>query len=93
MLTGKGESPVLTSVTAAYLQRNVRPEVTSVTVHPPGVVFQKPFSTGETEIAGFDDDPAEKRLANAGNQGLARRRARARPPDLSERPADVRLEG
>jgi hypothetical protein len=71
VLSGKGVSPILTSVSAAYLQRNVRPEVTSVTVHPPGVVFQKPFSTGETEIAGFDDDPTEKRLANAGNQGTS----------------------
>ena len=64
VLTGKGASPVLTSVTAAYLQRNVRPEVASVTVHPPGVVFQKPFSTGETEIAGFDDEPLERRMSN-----------------------------
>src|SRR5262245_13651014 len=69
VLSGKGASPILTSVGAAYLQRNVRPEVTSVTVHPPGVVFQKPFSTGETEIAGFDDEPAERRLANTGNPG------------------------
>ena len=57
VLSGKEASPILTSVSAAYLQRNVRPDVASVTVHPPGVVFQKPFSTGETEIAGFDDDP------------------------------------
>lgn len=69
VLTGKGESPVLTSVTAAYLQRNVRPDVDSVTVHPPGVVFQKPFSTGEAEIAGFDDDPVEKRMASSSNGG------------------------
>jgi len=67
VLTGKGESPVLTSVSAAYLQRNVRPDVDSVTVHPPGVVFQKPFSTGEAEIAGFDDDPAEKRMTSGAN--------------------------
>jgi hypothetical protein len=67
VLTGKGESPVLTSVNAAYLQRNVRPEVDSVTVHPPGVVFQKPFSTGEAEIAGFDDDPVEKRMSSGAN--------------------------
>jgi sugar lactone lactonase YvrE len=64
VLTGtKGATPVLTSVSAAYLQRNVRPLVASVTVHPPGVVFQKPFSTGEAEIAGFDEEPLEKRLA------------------------------
>ncbi|CAN5373219.1 hypothetical protein BH23ACI1_BH23ACI1_09390 [soil metagenome] len=47
--------PVLTSVTTAYLPRNLRPEVTSITVHPPGTVFQRPFSTGEMEIAGFED--------------------------------------
>lgn len=54
ILTGKEKSPVLTSVTAAYLQRNLRPRVTAITVYPPGHVFQKPYSTGEGEIAGFD---------------------------------------
>jgi hypothetical protein len=54
-LSGKQATPVLTSVTAAYLQRNLRPKVTGITVYPPGVVFQKPFSTGEAEIAGFED--------------------------------------
>jgi hypothetical protein len=57
---------VLTSVSVAYLQRNVRPDVSSVTVHPPGVVFQKPFSTGEAEIAGFDSDTVERRMSTAG---------------------------
>jgi hypothetical protein len=69
VLTGKGDSPILTSVTAAYQQRNVRPEIESITVHPPGVVFQKPFSTGEAEIAGFDDDTVEKRMASSTAQG------------------------
>lgn len=54
-LSGKDASPVLTSVTAAYLQRNLRPRVTGITVYPAGIVFQKPFSTGETEIAGFEE--------------------------------------
>jgi sugar lactone lactonase YvrE len=54
-LSGKEKSPILTSVTAAYLQRNLRPRVTSITVYPAGHVFQKPYSTGEGEIAGFDD--------------------------------------
>ena len=71
VLSGKGESPVLTSVTAAYLQRNIRPEVASITVHPPGVVFQKPFSSGETEIAGFDADTIERRVAGTGIPGSA----------------------
>jgi hypothetical protein len=54
-LIGKDTSPVLTSVTAAYLQRNLRPRVTSITVYPAGNVFQKPYSTGEAEIAGFEE--------------------------------------
>ena len=54
VLSGAEPSPVLTSVTAAYLQRNLRPAVTSITVQPPGTVFQKPYSTGELELAGYD---------------------------------------
>jgi hypothetical protein len=66
VLTGTGDGPVLTSVTAAYLQRNLRPVVRNITVHPPGIVFQKPFSTGDPELAGFDDQSTpERKLAAA----------------------------
>jgi hypothetical protein len=62
VLAGEGKDlPALTSVTAAYLPRNVRPEVLSITVHPPGTVFQRPFSTGEPEIAGFEDNTSDNR--------------------------------
>ena len=57
--------PVLTSVTAAYLPRNLRPIVTSITVHPPGTVFQRPFSTGDPEIAGYQDNSPDGRQPNA----------------------------
>jgi hypothetical protein len=70
VLAGKGAGPVLTSVTAAYLQRNLRPEITSVTVHPPGTVFQRPFPTGDPELAGFDDQAPDRRiLASSNNPG------------------------
>ncbi|HQZ40703.1 MAG TPA: hypothetical protein PLH72_16855 [Vicinamibacterales bacterium] len=70
VLSGSASTtPVLTSVSAAYLQRNIRPRLESITVHPPGVAFQKPFSTGEAEIAGFDEEPQERRLANQGGGG------------------------
>src|SRR4051812_35275790 len=66
VLSGKGDGPLLTSVTAAYLQRNLRPVVRSITVHPPGIVFQKPFSTGDPELAGFDEQSTpERKLAAA----------------------------
>ena len=64
VLNSTGSSgPVLTSVTSAYLPRNPRPEVSSITVHPPGSVFQRPFSTGELEIAGFEDNTSDGRPA------------------------------
>jgi sugar lactone lactonase YvrE len=66
VLTGTGDSPVLTSVTAAYLQRNLRPIVRSITVHPPGIVFQKPFGTGEPDLAGFGDQTTlDRKLTTA----------------------------
>jgi hypothetical protein len=62
-----GASPIITSVTVAYQQRNLRPEITSITVHSPGVVFQRPFSTGEAEIAGYDGSPLTQRGGTAPN--------------------------
>jgi len=73
----RGESPYLTSVTAAYLPRNLRPRVTSITIHPPGTVFQRPFPI-DPEIAGFEGDLPEKR-AGAG-QG-----SNTSPPTLGRR--------
>jgi hypothetical protein len=68
--SGRAEAPLLTSLTAAYLPRNARPRVTSITVHTPGTVYQRPFPTGEPEIAGFDGDTPDRRAA-AQLQGAA----------------------
>jgi hypothetical protein len=51
----------LTAVTLAYLPRNNRPVVNTITVHPPGVVFQRPFVNDESAIAGLDNETAEAR--------------------------------
>jgi sugar lactone lactonase YvrE len=72
---GKGEAPLLTSVTAAYLPRNMRPRVTSITVHPPGTVFQRPFPV-DPEIAGFEGDLPDRRInqvPGSGSPTLGRR--------------------
>jgi hypothetical protein len=37
-------------------------------VHPPGTVFQRPFSTGELEIAGFEENTSDGRGPQAQNQ-------------------------
>ena len=62
-LRGKeATSPTLDTLQVAYLQRNLRPQIESVTIHPPGEFFQKPLSlTGEVEILGFDgSNPSER---------------------------------
>jgi hypothetical protein len=63
LVGGRTEAPLLTSLSAAYLPRNARPRVTSITVHTPGTVYQRPFPTGEPEIAGFDGDTPDRRAA------------------------------
>ena len=79
VLSGKPNTPVLTSVSAAYVQRNLRPKVTSLTVHPTGTVFQKPYPTGDPDIAGFDDQAPDRRILSStatpgtSSSGLGRR--------------------
>ncbi len=72
---GRGDSPLLTSVTAAYLPRNLRPRVASITVHPAGTVFQRPYPSGDPDLAGYDLEPPDRailaRTAPAGSQSTA----------------------
>jgi sugar lactone lactonase YvrE len=65
---GRSDAPLLTSVTAAYLPRNVRPRVNSITIHPPGTVFQRPFPS-EPEIAGFEGDTPDRRALSQAQPG------------------------
>ena len=52
----QGRSPLLDTLVAAYLQRNLRPQIQSITVHPPGEVFQRPISlSGDVDILGLDE--------------------------------------
>jgi hypothetical protein len=58
------------SLSLAYLQRNLRPRVMTMTVHPPGEVFQKTMGmSGEPEILGAvpgetaSADPARPEVA------------------------------
>ena len=69
-LAGTDATPTLLSVTTAYLPANVRPQITKLTVHPPGVGFQQPFSGTDPPIAGLGAD-AEARAATNGANGEA----------------------
>ena len=84
LAAGRGQAPELTSVTAAYLPRNTRPRVTAITIHPPGTVFQRPFPTGDPEIAGFEGDTPDRR-ATARNRSQGRRGAPTDAPKLGRR--------
>ena len=65
VLSGNSKAtPILTSVTSAYLPRNARPSIASITVHPPGTVFQRPFPTGDPELAGFETSTSDGRPPN-----------------------------
>ena len=70
VLTGGKATPILTSVTAAYLPRNARPTIASITVHPPGTVFQRPFPTGDPELAGFEASTSDGRQASQSSSSL-----------------------
>jgi hypothetical protein len=59
---GDGPGPALVSMSIAYFQQNRRPRVSSITVYPPGIVFQKPYPTGEADIAGLGDVSPEARV-------------------------------
>lgn len=69
--------PALRSVTLAYLPRNSRPVVRTLTLHPPGVVFKRPFVNDESAIAGMDEATIEARRPPGAEPPAA--------PPLSER--------
>ena len=75
---GGADVPALLSVTAAYLPRNLRPEVTEVTVHPPGEAFQETFGS-DPPLAGFDrgardrEGPGGAPVASAQSPALGRK--------------------
>ena len=78
---GDAPGPALVSMSIAYLQRNLRPRVTSITVYPPGIVFQKPYPTGEADIAGLGEVPTEARVpAFSAPLGAAAQSPSAGPP-------------
>jgi hypothetical protein len=67
IFTRGGQQAALSSVSAAYLQRNIRPQVRSITIHPPGIVFQKPYSKADPDLAGFDNQSTPDRRRAAAN--------------------------
>jgi hypothetical protein len=69
LTNGPDAAPVLDSVTVAYLPRNTRPRIVSITLHPPGTVFQETFPL-VPGIAGFSGERQEPAV-NSDNRGAA----------------------
>ncbi len=70
VLCGQSDTPALLSVTTAYLPRNLAPEVTDITVHDAGRVFQQTFASGDPPIAGLDlprEPPSNNRNGGPGD--------------------------
>ena len=66
-----GATPELLKLTAVYLQQNLSPEVTDITVHPAGVTFQKPLvTTGDIEILGVDPALETQQMPETGIPGV-----------------------
>ena len=89
-------SPVLTSVTAAYLPRNLRPEVASITDPSPGHGLSAAVLRRRARDRGFRGEHLGRPRARAGANrggGASPADAASRPAHLSERPADDYLEG
>ena len=59
---------MLSSVAASYLPRNARPKVASITVHTPGTVFQRPYPSGDPDLAGYDLEPPARKVLTAGSR-------------------------
>ena len=70
-LTAVADSPELLSVTTAYLPRNLRPEITAVVVHEPGIVFQQPFPGTDPPIAGLPEAAEARAARSNGTNGNA----------------------
>ena len=70
-LRASGETPILRSVTAAYLPRNLAPEITRLTLHAPGRVYQQTATAGDPPIAGLNGgrDPAAQPNGGAASIG------------------------
>ena len=60
--TADTQGPSVTSVKIGYQQRNARPRVASISVLPPGMVYQRPFPSGDPDIIGLSDAQADARV-------------------------------
>ena len=64
-------SPMLESLSLAYLQQNLKPQITNITIHPPGIYYKKPSAYEDELLANLPEDfeSAYKKKAPADQVG------------------------
>lgn len=66
-----GASPELTGLTAAYLPENLAPRVTSITLHPPGRVFEEMLNPSAPRLQGLEGQPETTRAERENGGGAS----------------------
>lgn len=64
--TDTGVTPELQQVSLAYLQKNTRPDIVSLTVHPAGTLFRASGAYGSDAFAGVDEDQPVDQTQDSG---------------------------
>ena len=64
-------TPILHNVFLAYLQKNIKPRITEIKIHPPGIYFKRPMILDEDKslnlpegFQSFEEENAAKQLRN-----------------------------
>lgn len=83
VLSSSGETtPEVMNVTAVYLQQNLPPDVSDITIHPPGRSFQKPIvTTGQIEILGMNGTLSDR--VDSGMSGMNPAAANGSPMNVT----------
>ena len=86
VLNSSGEvGPELFDVTTIYLEKNLRPEVTDITLHPAGQTFQRPLvPNAQMDILGLDV-PLNEQTKAAGNGAPPAPAAQSSPTNFSRK--------
>lgn len=70
-LQNRDVSPDIFSVSLSYLPQNLRPQITKLTLHEPGIVFQSSFPSNDPPVAGLDR-PSFSQTSASSNNGITR---------------------
>lgn len=71
-------TPILHDVAIAYLQKNIKPRITEIKIHPPGIYFKRPLALDEEKELNMPEDFQSFEDEREGDKG-------ARPESLGKK--------